>query len=478
MSELKPTIGLEIHIHLLTGTKAFCGCKAHFGDAPNSNVCPVCMGYPGALPALNERGIFLGYKTAKALGCALEKNSIFERKSYYYPDMPKNYQISQFAQPLGTNGIFEFESSGARKKVRIHECHFEEDAGKMIHAGDMTLLDYNRAGYPLLEIVTEPDLHTGEEAEDFIQSLRRLVRHLGVCDGNMEEGSLRCDANVSLAPEGAPLGVKVEIKNLNSSRFVRKALGYEIERQNKAIAQGKTIIQETRLWNENRDVTESMRKKESSHDYRFFPEPDLPPFRPDAAFMARVDAEQVELPLARRDRYARAHGLSAEQAEFVSEERDVAEYFEKAIALGADAKTAAAWLSGDVKAQLNRSGGKLSECPLSAERLASLLKLLASGRIHAKIAKQALQAVFDEDADPEAVIKAKGWELLGAGPELDAMVAEAFAADAKSVAAVLGGNDKAMLALIGAVMKKSSGRAEPGALRASVEAKLASLRGK
>ncbi|MDR3160148.1 MAG: Asp-tRNA(Asn)/Glu-tRNA(Gln) amidotransferase subunit GatB, partial [Spirochaetaceae bacterium] len=268
-------IGLEVHIHLLTKTKVFCGCRAAFGDEPNTNVCPVCMGYPGVLPSLNIEALRMGCTVARALNCRIPPRTWFERTQYFYPDMPTNYQISQFASPLGQEGFLDIEGAGRsggpgiRKRVRIKECHLEEDAGKMIHTGTVSLLDYNRAGVSLLEIVTEPDLETGEEAEFFIQQLRRIVRYLGVCDGNMEEGSLRADANVSINLPGKGLGSKVEIKNLNSSRFVRLALNYEILRQGALLDQGKPVVQETRLWNENRDQTEPMRTKENAKDYRY-----------------------------------------------------------------------------------------------------------------------------------------------------------------------------------------------------------------
>ena len=345
-------IGLEVHIQLLTNSKVFCGCRAAFGDEPNMNVCPVCMGYPGVLPALNGEAIKLGYLVAKALNCTLSDNAIFERKNYFYPDLPKNYQLSMFALPIGTDGYVDLEFHKQKKRVRIKEVHLEEDAGKMIHAGEISLLDYNRTGTPLLEIVTEPDLEIGEEAELFLENFRRLVRYLGVCDGNMEEGSLRCDANVSINLKGNGLGNKVEIKNLNSFKFARKALSFEIDRQQDILERGGTIVQETRLWNENRDVTESMRQKESSHDYRFFPEPDLPPFRPDEAFMQGLDRLMVELPAERRLRFFAQYGLSELQVDFLIEEKERADFFEKAAAEGIEPGMLASWMGADVAKML------------------------------------------------------------------------------------------------------------------------------
>ncbi len=465
-------VGLEIHIHLLARSKAFCSCAARFGDEPNTNVCPVCLGHPGVLPALNEEALFMGYRVAQALGCELSRRTIFERKNYFYPDMPKNYQISQFAAPLGVSGGFEFEVRGETKRLAIRECHLEEDAGKLIHAGTTTLIDYNRAGFPLLEIVTEPDLTDGEEAEAFLRSFRRLVRHLGVCDGNMEEGSLRCDANVSINEVGKGLGVKVELKNMNSSRFVRMGLDYEIRRQTARLEEGKTIQQETRLWNENRDVTETMRKKESSSDYRFFPEPDLPPFRPDEAFLSRVAGLAIELPLARKRRLVETLGLSDEQAELIVEEKAVADYFESAVALGAEARPSAAWILGELRAQLGRCGMDIASSPLDPKRFAALLRAIAAGRIQNTIAKQVLKAVLDEGKDPEAIIAERGLEQITDRGALGAMVDEVLGRETGAAARVRSGDRKALAFLIGEAMKASSGRAAAGTLKEMVMERL------
>jgi aspartyl-tRNA(Asn)/glutamyl-tRNA(Gln) amidotransferase subunit B len=465
-------VGLEIHIHLLTRSKAFCSCAARFGDEPNTNVCPICLGHPGVLPALNEEALFMGYRVAEALGCALSPCTIFERKNYFYPDMPKNYQISQFAAPVGVRGAFEFELRGGTRRLAIRECHVEEDAGKLIHAGSMTLIDYNRAGVPLLEIVTEPDLGAGEEAEAFLRSFRRLVRHLGVCDGNMEEGSLRCDANVSVNEAGKGLGVKVELKNMNSSRFVRMGLDYEIKRQTARLEEGKTIQQETRLWNENRDVTETMRKKESSSDYRFFPEPDLPPFRPDEAFLARVRGLAIELPLARKRRLAGAYGLTEEQADLLVEEKSVADYFESSVALGAEARAAAKWIVGELRSQLDRAGLDIASCPLDPKRFVSLLRAIEAGRIQNTIAKQVLKAVLEEGKDPETVISERGLEQITDPVALGAMVDEVLGREAEAAARARSGDAKALGYLVGEAMKASAGRAAAGALKEIVMERL------
>ncbi len=454
-------IGLEVHTQLLTRTKVFCGCRAAFGDDPNSNVCPVCMGYPGVLPALNAEAIRMGYVVARALNCALSERTIFERKNYFYPDMPKAYQISQFRSPLGTNGYLEIELRKRKRRVRIREVHLEEDAGKMIHAGDVTLLDFNRAGTPLLEIVTQPDMEVGEEAEVFLQNLRRLVRYLGVCDGVMEEGSLRCDANVSVNLAGQGLGTKVEVKNLNSFKFVRKAVEHEIERQQEILSRGGTVRQETRLWNENRDLTEGMRTKEGSADYRYFPEPDLLPFIPDRLFMTTVEQSLVELPDARSMRMVSRYALSEEQAAFLCEEKADAEFFEKAVGLGADPQAAALWMASDVRKHVNRAGVPLAKSPLTPERFAELLTLLASKRIHGKIAKSVLESVFQEDKSPLSIIREKGWEQIADPKILGRHIERVLAENAAVAEAVRKGDHRKTGFLVGEIMKATSGMADP-----------------
>jgi aspartyl-tRNA(Asn)/glutamyl-tRNA(Gln) amidotransferase subunit B len=454
-------IGLEVHIHLLTESKVFCGCSMKFGEQPNTNVCPVCLGYPGVLPVLNQQAVKYSYMVCKALNCELSRNAVFERKNYFYPDMTKNYQISQFEHPFGKNGLLEFEVNSEIKKIRIHDVHLEEDAGKMIHEEGNSYLDYNRAGSSLLEIVTEPDFKTGEEAELFLQYFRRLVRYLGVCDGNMEEGSLRCDANVSINLPGKGLGRKVEIKNLNSSRFVKMALNHEIKRQAKVLDGGGTVIQETRLWNEGKNLTESMRTKEAALDYRYFPEPDLPPFRPDDDFFDMIDKSMTELPLERRKRLAEQYSLDEDALEFLIDEKERADFFEQTVALGADAKVCANWLRADVAKELNRLEASLSDSPLTEKRLASLLGLLNDGTIHGKIAKQTLELVFAEDKDPEKIISEKGWDSAASSDELEVIVKKILAENEKVCEQIRNGDPKPRGFLVGQVMKETSGSANP-----------------
>ena len=491
-------IGLEVHIHLLTKTKVFCGCRAAFGDEPNTNVCPVCMGYPGVLPSLNIEAMRMGCMVARALNCRIPEKTWFERKQYFYPDMPKNYQISQFASPLGQEGFVDIEGKigerPVKKRVRIKECHLEEDAGKMIHTGTVSLLDYNRAGVSLLEIVTEPDMESGEEAELFIQQLRRTVRYLGVCDGNMEEGSLRADANVSINFPGKGLGKKVEIKNLNSSRFVKLGLNYEIARQGVLLDAGKTVVQETRLWNENRDETQSMRKKENAHDYRYFPEPDLPVFTPDAVFLKSVDNAMVELPLVRAKRLVRDYGLGEEQAELVCEEKAQADYFEAAVAAAlAESKTPAGqdlspkelaakianWLLQDIKHILGREKLELRDIGsfrLNPRRLAALVVMSAAGKISGKNAKQAMEAVIREDRDPGTIVREKGWELISDPAKIAVAVRAVAEAEAATLTAArgmaAGEKRRQTLAafLVGKVLAATGGRADPAIARTQIEA--------
>jgi aspartyl-tRNA(Asn)/glutamyl-tRNA(Gln) amidotransferase subunit B len=454
-------VGLETHIHLSTKSKMFCGCKAHFGDEPNTNVCPVCLGYPGVLPVVNMEAVRLGYLVAKALNCELSPISVFERKNYFYPDMPKNYQISQFEHPVGKNGWVDVPTSKGIKRIRIHDVHLEEDAGKMIHAGDMTLIDYNRAGYPLLEIVTEPDLENGEEAEEYLKNFQRIVRYLGVSDGNMEEGSLKCDANVSINYLGKGLGTKVEIKNLNSSRFVKLSLNYEIKRQSEVLDEGGTLIQETRNWNENRDMTTPMRTKESSNDYRYFPEPDMPPFEPSAEFLAEVETHLVELPADRKIRMMEEYGLTDEQGEILHETNYLADFYEEAAKLSSDPKAVATWMTSEVRKQLNQRHLLIEDSPLSARRLAELLDLIKKGTISGKIAKSVLDSVFEEDKDPAVIIKDKGMEQITDKSVIQGMVQEVFEANPHVLEAIQSGQEKQRGFIVGQVMKKSGGKAAP-----------------
>lgn len=455
-------IGLEIHIHLKTESKMFCGCPARYGDEPNTNVCPVCLGHPGTLPQANEKALEFGYLVATALGCRTAAKTIFSRKNYFYPDMPKNYQISQFEDPIGIEGLMTADlGKTGERGIRIHDVHLEEDAGKMIHAGDVTLLDFNRAGHPLLEIVTEPDLKSGEETEAFLRDFQRLVRYLGVSDGNMDEGSMKCDANISINLPGRGLGTKVELKNMNSPRFVRLALNYEIERQGDVLSTGGAVVQETRLWNENRDITESMRRKEAADDYRYFPEPDLPPFSPGREFLDRVQEGLVELPLALKKRLIADYKLSPEQGDFIHDDAAAARLFEETVALGASPRNTAAWLSSDVRKILNRENLKIAACPLTPMRFHELQSLIEDGTISGKIAKRVLDRVFSEDKNPSAIVDAEGWAQIVDTDRITALIDKVLEDNAQVVQAIRDGDRKQRGWLMGQVMRLSDGKASP-----------------
>lgn len=485
--EYQTFIGLEIHIHLLTESKVFCGCRNVFGSEPNTNVCPVCMGYPGVLPSLNEEAVRKAYQVAIALNCHINEKAVFERKNYFYPDMPKNYQISQFEYPFGINGGFDLElAGGSTRRIRIHDVHLEEDAGKMIHESSQSKLDYNRAGTPLLEIVTEPDLVTGEEAEAFVQQFRQMVRYLGVTDGNMEEGSLRCDANVSINDYGCGLGTKTEVKNLNSSRFVKKALEYEIKRQTRVVKSGDKIIQETRLWDEGKSRTSSMRTKESSNDYRYFPEPDLPPYWPDEKYLAEIKSSLVELPRERRIRIMEEYGLNEQQTLFITAEKSMADFFEKTVSLKKNAVkkdsdkkmdsafpgTVASWLGGNVQKILNDSGLSIENSPLSSERFLSVLNMIETGKISAGIGKKVIGVIFEKNAEPEEIVKDPGMDQMSDKGELQGVISEIVDANPKIADAVREGADKQIGFLMGQVMKATSGKANPGMARNLIREKI------
>ncbi|MBN2804373.1 MAG: Asp-tRNA(Asn)/Glu-tRNA(Gln) amidotransferase subunit GatB [Deltaproteobacteria bacterium] len=465
-------IGLEIHIHLLTKSKQFCGCRAHFGDEPNSNTCPVCLGYPGVLPAANKESMEMSYAVAKALKCTLAKKCYFDRKNYFYPDMAKNYQITQFHEPAGINGSFDIEVDGEIKTIKIHDVHLEEDAGKMIHSGKASLLDYNRAGSSLLEIVTEPDLRTGAEAEAFIREFRRVVRHLNVCDGNMEEGSLRCDANVSINYTGKGLGTKTEVKNLNSARFVRKALEYEIKRQSKVIDGGGRVIQETRLWDGDKGVTASMRTKEEANDYRYFPEPDMPPFVTDEDFMSRVEKRMVELPLSRKFRYINDLKLLPDTADFIVENINMAVIFDEVLKSGLEPKLVANWFAGDVQSQLKRADLDIEKSNISSARLIELINMIEEGRLQRSKGKDVLMQIIQDNKDVSDIVKENGWEQVFDESEMDNWVDEVIAKNSPAVDQIKDGNLKILSFLLGQIMKASKGKADPKKARTILEKKL------
>ncbi|HTR04740.1 MAG TPA: Asp-tRNA(Asn)/Glu-tRNA(Gln) amidotransferase subunit GatB [Thermoanaerobaculia bacterium] len=471
-----PVIGLEVHAQLKTRSKAFCGCPVTVGEAANSATCPICLGFPGTLPVLNREAVTLALRLAQAAGATLHAESQFARKNYFYPDLPKGYQISQYDRPFATGGAIRIDTPQGEKAVRLVRIHLEEDAGKLLHdtpfadvPADVSLVDWNRAGVPLVEIVSEPDIRTPEEAASYLTELRRLLRYTGVCDGDMEKGSLRCDANVSIrASETAPLGTRVEIKNLNSIRFVARAIEHEIERQAEAVARGEKVVQETRLWDEKGSRTVAMRSKEEAHDYRYFPEPDLGLLVLDDAWIREAASGLPELPRARRARLVEAHGLPAQDAETLVGARELADYYERTVAAGAPARAAAHWVTGEVLRWMKERRISTEDAlsfPVSPERLAGLVKLVEGGEISAASGKDVLVVMLDSPADAAAIVAEKGLGRMRDTGALEAAVDEIIAANPSQVALYRSGKTQTFGWFVGQVMKKTGGRADPAAVR-------------
>ncbi|MGN6716961.1 MAG: Asp-tRNA(Asn)/Glu-tRNA(Gln) amidotransferase subunit GatB [Candidatus Binatia bacterium] len=464
----EPIIGLEVHAQLLTKSKIFCGCSTQFGREPNQNTCPVCAGFPGVLPVLNKQVVEFAIKAGLATHCTIAPSSIFARKNYFYPDLPKGYQISQYELPICTGGYIEVQIDGAQKKVRLTRIHIEEDAGKNIHDahGAASLVDLNRAGVPLLEIVSEPDIRSSQEAGAYLKTLRQTLQYLGICDGNMEEGSFRCDANVSIRPEGSDaLGIKIEVKNLNSFKAVEKSIEFEIERQGETLSEGGKLIQETRLWDEHREETRSMRSKESAHDYRYFPDPDLPPILTGDEWIDRIRAGLPELPNDRKRRFMKDYALAAYDAELLSSRRDIADYFETAVAIHANPKALGNWIIGDLFRVVNER--KLDEqlyitkWPVPPEHLAQLVELIDEDTISGKIGKTVFEAMLGSSLSPQIIVSEKKLEQVSDDDAIETAVAQVIAANPKQVAQFQSGNEKVFGFLVGQVMKVTQGKAKP-----------------
>ncbi|HSJ51329.1 MAG TPA: Asp-tRNA(Asn)/Glu-tRNA(Gln) amidotransferase subunit GatB [Actinomycetota bacterium] len=473
MAEYESVIGLECHVELSTETKMFCGCRNEFGAPPNSNVCPVCLGLPGSLPVPNERAIEFIVRIGLALGCRIEP-SVFHRKNYFYPDMPKNFQISQYDLPVCVDGHLEIDVDGEKRRIGITRVHMEEDTGKTTHVGqtgrigqaDYALVDYNRAGVPLVEVVSEPDLRSAEEARVYLSELRATLEVLGVSDVRMEEGSLRCDANISIRSRGSDaLGTKVEVKNLNSIRSLERALRFEEERQRVALQAGTALVQETRHFDEESASTHTLRSKEEAFDYRYFPEPDLPPLVPDPATVEEIGGSLPELPAARRQRYTSSLGLKPEPARILSTSGPSAMLFDEAVALGADAVTAANWITQDLAGLLNKAGIELADSRVSARHVADLARLVGEGTVSATGAKQVLEDVVGSGDDVEAVVSRRGLTQVTDTSALEAWVDEAIAQNPGPVEQFRRGKEGALNAVLGQVMKKSGGSANPRAVR-------------
>jgi len=468
-------IGLEVHVQLSTNSKLFCGCATKFGAPPNSRTCPVCLGLPGVLPVLNQQALEWGIKVALAFGCQIAETMKFDRKQYYYPDLPKNYQISQYDRPLAQSGRLDIELDGRARTIRVHRIHLEEDAGKLIHdtPGPFSCVDFNRTGIALLEIVSEPDLRAPEEAYEYLTELKALLQYLHVSTCNMEEGSLRCDANISLRSAGSSaLGSKVEIKNLNSFKAVKEALGYEASRQAKALDAGERIPQETRLWNAKTQTTESMRSKEEASDYRYFPEPDLVPFTVSREQVAAAAKTLPELPAQRRVRFASQYGLSAYDARVLTQDQRLAELFETAAARYARPKPVANWVMGELMAYLNAQGKTLDEVRVEAEWIVRTLQAVDNGTISGKMAKELFVEALRTQRDPEAIIQERGLRQIVDGDALGRLAERVLAANPDSVKAYRAGKANALMFLVGQCMRQSQGTANPQQITEILKQKL------
>jgi aspartyl-tRNA(Asn)/glutamyl-tRNA(Gln) amidotransferase subunit B len=467
MAKYEAVIGLEVHVQLKTLTKAFCGCSTCFGDTPNSNTCPVCLGLPGALPVLNRKARELAIRAALALHCDVQERSIFARKNYFYPDLPKGYQISQYELPLAIKGWLEVEAGGAAKRIGITRVHMEEDAAKNLHEGfadsdRWSYIDYNRCGMPLIEIVSEPDVRTPAEAYSYLTTLKQVLEYTEVSDCNMEEGSLRCDANVSVRLRGAPkFGTKVEAKNLNSFRYLAHALEYEIERQIGVIEAGGTIVQETRLWNVSAGRTEPMRSKEFAHDYRYFPDPDLLPLISRQALVEQIRREMPELPDAKHARFVNEYGIAAYDAGVLTATRALADYFEAVVRAGAPAKAAASWISVELLRRLKDAGREIADCPVEPAALAELLAIVERSEITAASGKKVFARMFDSGKKAADIIAAEGMSQISDSGAIETIARALVAKSPDNVAKYRSGSEGVFKFFVGQVMRETRGQANP-----------------
>jgi len=474
-------IGLEVHAQLLTRSKMFCGCPTTFGSRPNSQTCPVCQGMPGVLPVVNRRAVEFGIRTALAFACRVNTACRFARKHYYYPDMPKNYQISQYEEPLAEDGFLEIEVDGAPRRIGIQRLHLEEDVGKLLHEGTLataqaSLVDFNRSGVPLMETVSRPELRSPEEAAAYLRGFREVVVYLGVCDGNMEEGSLRCDANISLRPRGSTeFGTKIEIKNLNSFRNVERALKFEVVRQTAALAGDERLVQETRLWDADREVTRSMRSKEYAHDYRYFPEPDLVPLHIDRRWVEEIRAELPELPRARRQRFVDQYGLLLSTSDILTHHAPLADYFEATVADFADAKAVSNWILSESLRALAGGDERAITRAVPPHNLGGLLRLIADGTISGKIAKDVFQKMLASGEDAPTIVRREGLTQVADEAVLGGIVDSVMAANPRAIEDFKRGKTASKKSLVGQVMKATGGKANPALVDRLLEDKLSKI---
>ena len=473
--EFIPVIGLEVHAQLKTRTKIFCGCATAFGAPPNTHTCPVCLGMPGVLPVLNKKVVDYTIKMALATGCTVQPESRFARKNYFYPDLPKGYQISQYELPIATDGHLDIDIDGRTLRIGITRIHMEEDAGKLIHDPDrpVSRVDLNRTGVPLMEIVSEPDIRSPEAAGEYLRQLRTILRYLDISDGNMEEGSFRCDANVSIMPAGSTqFGTRTEVKNLNSFRNVEKAIVYEIARQKEILLDGGEVVQETRLWQPDKGRTDSMRGKEDAHDYRYFPDPDLLPLVIDEDWIERMQKEMPELPAQRKTRYVETFGLPVDDARVLTASRALADYFEACIALFNQPKPVANWIMGDLLGLLHAQGLDIGQSPISPEHLAGLLKLLDQDVISGKIAKTVFEAMAETGKPAKRIVEEKGLVQVSDTSAIDPIVDEIIAAHPDEVQRYQDGQKKLIGFFVGQVMKQTRGKANPKVVNEILRGKL------
>ena len=461
-------IGLEIHCELKTKTKIFCGCATGFGADENTHVCPVCLGLPGVLPTVNKRVVEFAIKAGLATNCEINRYSKFDRKNYYYPDLPKNWQTSQYDLPICKNGWVDIDVDGEKRRIRLTRIHMEEDAGKLVHSGTTIKdsltsdVDYNRTGVPLLEIVSEPDMRSSEEARAYMEKIKAIMEYIDVSNCRMEEGNLRADVNVSLRPVGTKeLGTRTEMKNINSFKGLVDAIDYEIERQTEVLEDGGHVVQETRTWDPARGITLSMRSKENAHDYRYMPEPDLPPIVTSEETIEKYRKELPELPDARRARYEKDYGLSDYDAGIITSTRAMAEYYDAVVAAGADPKLAANWIMGDLAKQLNEESLDITQSPVDAQRLGAMIKLIMANTISGKIATKVFKEMWTSSDDPEKIVKDKGLVQITDVSAIEGVVDEVIAKNPKAVEEYKGGKKKAIGALVGQVMKATKGKANP-----------------
>lgn len=482
MGQYEVVIGLEVHVELKTKTKIFCGCPTEFGGEPNTHVCPICLGLPGVLPVLNKKVLEFATKAGLALNCKIAEFSKFDRKNYFYPDLPKAYQISQYDLPIAEQGYLDINVNGQTKRIGITRLHMEEDAGKLVHQGltisssNSSLVDYNRTGVPLIEIVSEPDLRSAEEAKAYLEMLKAIMEYIDVSDVKMEQGSLRCDANVSIRPMGSKeFGTKTEVKNLNSFRSVQRAIEYEIARQIDIVEEGGKIIQETRTWDENKGITLSLRSKEEAHDYRYFPDPDLTPLVISREWVEELKAGLPELPAFKKERLIKEHGLPEYDAGVITSSRALAEFYDKTVSLHPDYKAVSNWIMVELLKLLNAENLEITDSKITPQGLAKMLKMIEKGAISGKIAKQVFEEMFNTGKDPEVIVKEKGLVQISDEGQISTIVDQVIANNPKSVQDFKAGKEKAIGFLVGQVMKETRGQANPGVVNKLLKEKLTKL---